>query len=434
MVWISFFLFVSLFLKLESAQLTAPIKGKYAVLMNAETGAILYEKEAHIQCYPASTTKIATVIYALEKNRNLEDKVTISKEAMRLVNAKVKRDNPGKYPLYILEHDGTKMGLRQGDVFSLKSLIYGSMLVSGNDAANALAESHSGSIEQFTQEMNLFLREKLGLKNTHFCNPHGLHVDGHYTTAYELAKITQYALKNPLFKEIVGTLHYEIPYSCRQDLKVLHQHNRLLKRGNFFYSKAIGIKTGYHAKAGYNLVAAAVHEGRCLIAVVLGNEDPHQRYKDAILLFEKAFKEKKQTRTLFTKQADLFSVSIPRANKLLKARLQEDIQMEYFPAEEPRFHGVVYWNCLSFPIEKGSCVGEIRILAENGDLIKSAPIFAEEKVEKRLIFRFFEFYKHHYVLAAFIEVPIIIAFLLYYKKRRLKNKDHSSKERFSGRA
>lgn len=430
---LGFVLFILSFLRLDCGQLTVSTQAKYAILMNAETGAILYEKEAHLPCYPASTTKIATTCFALEKKLNLDQQITVSKEALRLVNARLKRENPGKYPLHILEHDGTMMRLKLGDTFSLKTLLYGTMLVSGNDAANALAEACSGSIETFVGEMNQFLKGKLGLIKTHFCNPHGLHVEGHQTTAFELAKITQYALKNPLFKEIIATVHYEIPSSPRQDLQSLNQHNRLLRKGQFFYPKAIGVKTGYHAKAGRTMVAAAEHEGRCLIAVLLGYEDPYQRYRDAILLFEKAFKEKKQTRTLFTKKSDLFSLVIAKANKPLNARLLEDIQMEYFPAEEVRCHGVVHWQSLTFPIEQGSCVGEIRILDDDNRVVKSSPIFAEERVEKKLFYRCIDFYKHHYVLAALLELPIIILFLLYYRNRHLKNKDHSSRERFSGR-
>jgi D-alanyl-D-alanine carboxypeptidase (penicillin-binding protein 5/6) len=270
----------------------------------------------------------------------------------------------------------------------------------------------------------------LGLKNTTFSNPHGLHHPNHFTTAHDLAKITQFALKNQRFREIVKATHYEPSSSV---IKNLIQHNRLLKRGPYFYSKAIGVKTGYHSNAGHNLVAAAEHEGRCLIAVLMGYEDPNQRYKDAMALFEKAFKEKKLVRTLFAKQFDRFSVSIPKADKILNARLAEDIKLEYFPSEEPKLQSSITWVPFELPIVKGACVGEVKIVDEKNTLIISAPFFSEENVEKKLFFKFIDVFKHHYFLAGLIEAALVLGLIFYFRNKRLKKARHSSKERSSGR-
>ncbi|HSX03133.1 MAG TPA: D-alanyl-D-alanine carboxypeptidase family protein [Rhabdochlamydiaceae bacterium] len=423
-------LFIFSLIRLESEQLKVPTQAKYALLINAETGAVLYEKNPEERCYPASTTKIATLIYLLGKHQNLEVPVTISKKAISLVHASVKKKNLHEHPPYILEHDGTMMGIKAGEVWPLESLLYGMMLVSGNDSANAAAEFSSGNIEAFMNELNHFIQNELGLKNTHFCNPHGLHLPDHFTTASDLAKITQFALRNQKFREIVQTTNFETPSAM---IKTLVQHNRLLKRGNYFYSKAIGVKTGYHSNAGHNLVAAADQEGRCLIAILLGYEDPNQRYKDAKTLFEKAFKEKKVLRTLFAKQFDLFSASIPKADTILTARLAEDIKLEYFPAEEPKLSSSIKWRPFTLPIEKGGCVGAVEIVDEKNNLILTSPIYAEGRVVKKLFFRIMDVCKNHYFIAGLIEVALVLALSVYFRKRRLKSATQSSKERSSGR-
>lgn len=425
------FLFFLFFLSLlDSEQLKVSTQAKRAIVINADTGAVLYEKSSEEPCYPASTTKIATLIYILEKNPQFQAPVTISKNAVSIVPAHLKKKNIKQYPPYILEHDGTMMGIKEGEVWPVESLLYGMILSSGNDSANAIAEFHSGSIDQFMSELNHFMHNHLGLKNTRFCNPHGLHHPDHVTTASDLAKITQFALRNPKFREIVRTTHYETESTS---VKTLIHHNRLLKRGNYFYSKAIGVKTGYHSNAGHNLVAAAEQDNRCLIAVLMGYDDPNQRYKDAMALFEKAFKEKKIFRTLFAKQFDLFSVTIPKADKILTARLTEDIKLEYFPSEEPKLQSSITWRPLTLPIDKGICVGEVKIVDEKNQLIRSAPIFAEDRVEKKLFYKIMDVFKNRYFQAGIIEAGLVLGLVLYFRKRRVKKTRHSSKERSSGR-
>lgn len=430
-----FILFVSTFIRLDSEPLKAQIQAKSAILINADNGAVLYEKNSHSPCHPASTTKIATTIYALETQSNLEAPVTISKSALVSIASNLKKQNPSKYLPHVLENDGSNMGLKTGDIFPLNALLYGTMLVSGNDAANAVGEYCAGNVQEFMVDLNKFIRNKIQLKNTYFSNPHGLHQDNHITTAYDLAKITQYALKNPKFREIVKTTSCEIASSKTQEIKLLESHNRLLKKGAYYYPKAIGVKTGYHSKAGHNLVAAAEHDGRCLIAVLLGYDNPDQRYKDAIALFETAFKEPKQSRTLFSKQFDMFTASIPKGDKVLNARLNEDVKIDYFPSEERKLQAKVRWHRLTFPIEKGMNVGEVVIKDEGGEFVKSFPIFAEERIEKTFFFSFLEIFKSHYFQAGILEALLVIGLIVYFvrrKKRRLKKQIHASKGKSSG--
>lgn len=352
--------------------------------MNAETGAILYEKNAHEPRFPASVTKIATGLYALEKNgADLKTLVTLLPDYLKTISYAQKQEDFTKYPAHVLEFDGHNCRFKAGEVVPFELLLYGMMLESGNDAANAVAHHCSGSVEQFMKELNQFLKTQ-GLKQTHFCNPHGLHHPQHVTTAYELAKLTQLALKHPLFKNMVKTVEVERPASNKNPATKIKQTNRLIKPGKFQYAKAIGVKTGYTAKAGYTLVAAAEHEGRVLIAVLLGYATPQQRFIDATRLFEAAFKEKKVTRCLLTKEHEQFHTQIPGAKRLLIAHLREDLTLSYFPAEEPKLSARLKWYPPKLPIKQGEKVGELSLLDSESMVLYQAPLFASYDVEKSL--------------------------------------------------
>ena len=209
----------------------------------------------------ASTTKIMTATIIIE-NCNLEETVEVSKEAA----------NTGGY----------RHGLKTGDKISIKDLLYGLMLRSGNDAAVALAEVCAGSIVDFSNLMNKKANE-LGLVNTHFESPHGLDSDGHYTTAYELALLSDYALKNKTFLQIVGTYNYTI--SINGYPKSLTNTNELLGNLNGVY----GIKTGFTNGANRCLVTACKRNDMDIICVVLGCDTKKFRTSDSIKLIEYTF-------------------------------------------------------------------------------------------------------------------------------------------------
>jgi D-alanyl-D-alanine carboxypeptidase (penicillin-binding protein 5/6) len=153
----------------ESACLQCELSAPSAVLMNAETGKVLFAKNADVPCYPASTTKMATALYALHQKKDcLQQKIVASKEALMTVSPSVRKRS---HPSYRLEFGGTHIGIKAGEELDYQTLLYGLMLSSGNDAANVIAEFISGSIPQFMQELNLFLQE-IGCKNSRFQNPH----------------------------------------------------------------------------------------------------------------------------------------------------------------------------------------------------------------------------------------------------------------------
>ena len=214
-----------------------------AYVFDALSGRVFYEKNAEVSRAMASTTKIATAITAIEHCADLDEKFEINPKAVGI--------------------EGSSIYLRAGERLSVRDLLYGLMLRSGNDAACALAYRIGGSIEGFCELMN-GLCEKLKLSHTHFANPHGLDNKEHYTSAKDLAIISGYALSNPVFKEIVSTKNIKI-MGDGGEYRYLTNKNRLLSS----LENCIGVKTGYTKKAGRCLVSAVEKNGMRLVCVVL---------------------------------------------------------------------------------------------------------------------------------------------------------------------
>jgi D-alanyl-D-alanine carboxypeptidase (penicillin-binding protein 5/6) len=233
--------------------------------------------------------------------------------------------------------------------------------------------------------MNAYLGS-IGCRNTHFVNPHGLHQSEHTTTAYDMGLIACKAMAHPKFREIVATLDYLKPATNKHPEEHLKMFNHLLRPGKFFYPKAIGVKTGYTSHAQNTLVAAAIQDGRTLIAVLLGCEKRDDRYADARALFEAAFAEQKIRRVLFAGN-EQYHRTIEGAKSSLQAVLGGEMAIEYYPAEEPLdIKACVYWKVPSLPIRKGDSVAEMRVMDGKGNLLQSAPLFAKEEVKGSLFF------------------------------------------------
>lgn len=360
--------------------LQVSVDAESAILINAKSGRILFEKDAYEKKYPGSITKLVTAIYALEKNsRNFEEIVTPSNDALLVMMADEKQKDFFKYPSYRLEHDGTMMRLKKGQAISIRALFHGMMLVSGNDAANAVAEAYSDSIDEFVEEMNNYM-QSIGCTNTYFTNPHGLHHPHHVTTAYDLSIISKRALTHTVFRQLASTKKYSDSYAN------LSNHNRLLNPSNkYFYPHAIGIKTGYHARAKNTLLAAANKDDRELIAVLLACSTRVSRYEDAIRLFEAAYSETKECKTILKKEK-AYSKEIMGAKSSLSASLRKDLNLEYYPSEEPEnLKAYLVWDDLSLPIKKGQRVGEINILENGKDVLLQGILVADNDVNKTLL-------------------------------------------------
>ncbi|SHK44123.1 D-alanyl-D-alanine carboxypeptidase (penicillin-binding protein 5/6) [Selenomonas ruminantium] len=236
------------------------LTARSAIVMDAVTGQVLYERDIDARRYPASTTKMMTLIVALERGK-MDDIVTVSKNAEGV--------------------EGSTLWLVQGDKIPLSELLAGMMMHSGNDATVAVAEHIAGSVPAFVEMMNEKAAE-IGAYNTHFVNPNGLPDDNHYTTAFDLAKIAAYGYSIPHFEEIVS--RQEATYEWVKDpAKKLRNENQML----WLYRGANGVKTGYTEAAGRCLVSAARRDGMQLVAVVL---DSYYMWNDSIALLDYGFR------------------------------------------------------------------------------------------------------------------------------------------------
>ena len=384
------FVIFSLFISspLMGKSLSVSIETPHAVLMNAETGAVLFEKGARTPIYPASTMKVATLLNVLEKSSNrLDEIVTASGESLRRVSEKEKVQSEFTLPPYILENDGRKIDIRVGEQFSVNNLLIAAMVVSANDACNVLAESLSGDIPTFVSEMNE-MTKRLGCKNTHFVNPHGLHHPSHVSSAYDMAVITREALKYPFFLEMIGETSYLRPRSKLYPAKEYPKKSDRLTNPTspYYYPKASVIKTGYHWRAKHNLIAWASNGERRVLVVLHKSPTTEGRYRDAIALFEKAFSEEKIERPIFRKGEMKFEKKIPKGKKMLVADFKEDVYFEYFPSEEPLLRTELTWHSLALPILAGEEVGQVSIYDPMDRLLKKEPLFAQKTVEKRSLY------------------------------------------------
>lgn len=252
------------------------ISTPYIVLMDAQSGHVLYEKNGYEKTFPASVTKIMTCIITLESGKDLNEVVIID-------------DN--------VETVGSLMGIARKEEIKLLDLIYGMMLVSGNDAAKAIAVHIAGSEPAFADMMNAKAQE-LGMAGTHFVKSNGLHHDDHFTTACDMAILSRYAMQNQRFRDIVSTKTHQVPpTNKRSEGYLLENTNKLLytapNKASFLYDYATGIKTGSTLNAGRCLVASAKKDGHELILVLLGDYEnkvsEDYRFESAKSFFDWAF-------------------------------------------------------------------------------------------------------------------------------------------------
>lgn len=401
---------------LQAESLSIDIQAESAILINAETGAVLFEKAADEQHYPASTTKIATTLYALEQGGvPLDRMIPVEKEAIGSLSQAAKKRNQYRDAAYLLEPDGVGLGLKVGQQMRLQDLLYAVLLESANDASNVLAQYLGGSISQYMKDVNLYL-EKIGCKATNFLNPHGLHHPKHLSTARDLAILTQAALRHPLFCEIIKTIHYTGKING-QEPRAFLQKNKLLRKGPYYYKKAIGVKTGYHAQAKHALVAAASEGKRTLIAVLLKNADRSQMFLDAARLFEKAFQEPLITQTLFKAGKQPYSLQLEGSRYPVQTMLALPVVLQFYPSERVPVHAEIHWSATHLPVTKDSQVGEIRLYA-NQRLVQAAPLLAVETVETTLIYQLAHtLQKIPLSLWAIFCMIILLLCCLFFKKR-----------------
>lgn len=245
------------------------ISAESAILMEVDTGAILYAKNIHKKSYPASTTKLLTCLIAMEQG-NLDDTVSFSNEAV-----------------FSVPVDGSNMGMDVGESITLEQCLYGIMVGSANEAANAAAEYVAGSIDDFVNLMNERATQ-LGCTNSHFMNTNGLHDEDHYTSAYDLALISSAFFQNDMLCKIGNTDRYEFKATATQpDDFILRNKHRLIT-GEIPYDGILGGKTGYTDQSRQTLVTCAEQNGMRLVCVVFMEETPGQ-FADTVELFDYGF-------------------------------------------------------------------------------------------------------------------------------------------------
>ena len=355
-----------------------------AVLIDADTLDVLLSKNASQRMYPASTTKIMTIMLALESGIDLDSMITIPKAA---------NDVPS---------DSSFVPVLPGEQMTFRDLLYGTMINSGNDGSNSIAALVSGSVDAFVLRMNERAAE-LGCKDTRFANPHGYHDDNHFTSAVDLARITAEALKNEEFRKIVSATTYTMAPTSRRKEKQLSTRNSLLRpESDFYYEECIGVKTGFHSKAGQCYVSAAQHNGATLIAVALNSdpEQPNYKWRDAIRMFEYGWTRYSEytVAELYNRASyDLTSVVIPNAalddprNGTLDMDLVKISDEEYsimvrdgdgmLPTVLSDFTSRIRMNLrssLSAPIDEGEILGSFAYQTPQGEEITGVLIAARD--------------------------------------------------------
>lgn len=274
-----FIYFIFLFFNNVYASTTLSNKELYCnsdLVMDFESGNILFEKNGYKKVYPASTTKILTALLAIEK-LDLNSSVVASKNAV-----------------YSTPIGSSVIYIKPEEIMSVKDLLYGLLVKSGNDAANVLAEAVSGNMDDFIKLMNEKLQD-IGCYNTHFTNAHGFHDDNHYTTVYDMAILMRYTMKNDIFREIVETKNYTIEATNKSDKRIYKNTNKMFNENyeKMYYEYVLGGKTGYTEEARGTFVGYGKKDDKLVIVCAFdGSQNINKqegRFLDSITLFEYAF-------------------------------------------------------------------------------------------------------------------------------------------------
>ncbi|WP_278280004.1 D-alanyl-D-alanine carboxypeptidase family protein [Tindallia californiensis] len=388
----------------ELPEISAP----RAILMDEVTGEVIFEKNAHEPTYPASTTKILTAIVALE-NAELDEMIYVDYE-------------PGV--------PGSSMYILPGESFTVETLVQALMIRSGNDVAEVLANHISGSVESFVDLMNKKALE-IGAKNTYFTNPHGLPDEDHLTTAYDLALISRYAMRNPTFREIVSSPSLVIPETKETpEQRIYNNSNRFLwGRGtshqmlyqgewiNLYYPRVDGIKTGFTNAAKHCLVSSATDNDRQVIAVVL-NAERENLYPDSRALLDHGL-DNYQLVTLTDEKMLITSVPIVNGThdnialfteKAVHTILPTTVSADFISKE------IKIKDVYEAPIEANIELGEI-VFYHNDRVIGNTSLIAMESVE------FLPFFKRIPITAILLSLVLFlfIAWQIYvFRVRKIR--------------
>ena len=363
----------------NSTDLTSEPKtySKHIICIERTTNSVLYEKDAYSKCAMASTTKILTGIIIIE-NCDLKEEVEISKKAA----------NTG----------GSTLGIKEGQKITVEGLLYGLLLRSGNDTAVALAEYVGGSVEEFSKIMNKKAKD-IGLKNSNFVTPHGLDDDNHYTTAYDLAILTNYALNNETFLKIVGTKQISVNIGGNQ--RSLNNTNELLGVVKGVY----GVKTGFTGNAGRCLVSACKRDDLDVIVVVLGSDTKSIRGNDSKKVIEYVFNHYKmvdtenEVKSLFDKFKNKENIKILKSlNEFnINYRKKENYIYPIDKNNVSKLKTSIYClNKLEAPVKDKSIIGKMRVICED-KILYEVDIYLDKKIERIKFKEYLKIFVKNYI-------------------------------------
>ncbi|MFH0917165.1 MAG: D-alanyl-D-alanine carboxypeptidase family protein [bacterium] len=323
-----------------------------AILINMQTGKVLYERkaQAHVRRPMASTTKIMTGILVLE-NMDLNTAVTVSRKAAQTIEPKT--------------------WLKEGDVLTVDQLLYALLLRSANSAAVALAEACSGSVEAFAALMNAKAKE-LGMTDTKFVNPNGLDQTGHYSTAADMARLGQYAMTNQKFRNYVGTKSYTLSLPGRSEPIVFESTNKLLGR----LSWVTGIKTGLTPKAEQCLVGSGTKDGVSVISVVLGQPVPDVCWNESKALMEYGFSQYRHV-ALLNEGVVVAETTVPyQLDGRVELLTEEAVEMDLYKDEEV-ITSIALDRPLVLPVKAGESFGRV-VLTVDGETVGTVNLVANK--------------------------------------------------------
>ena len=356
------------------------VEAEGATVMDLDTGAFLYSKNAEAKLYPASITKIMTMLVALEhiSDSDLDTKVKASESALAPIDS-----------------DSSQIWLSVGEKITVRSALYAIMLASANDAANVIAEYVGGSMDNFVKMMNDKAKE-LGCVNTHFVNPHGLHNKKHYTCAHDMALIAQAAFQIPLFRKITKTVEYKIPKTkyMKEDRWLVNHQKMLYEDGEFTYKNCEGGKTGFTADAGYCYVGSLRRDDRTFIVALLACGWPDNKgykWKDTRRLMEYGL-EHYHYREVYRNTVpdkllvvDAFDPEIPyqTSEKIsLRVKNSEESKKILLREEEEIRMEIKTVKCKKAPVKKGEKAGTVSYYLADEKIAENV-VVTERAVEKR---------------------------------------------------
>jgi len=395
----------------RAEQLQIDIPERAGILLSLRSGQVLWQKRCDEPYPPASITKVAHALFIMDTwPDRLDDLVTVTAEMLASGSQKERLRKP-----WLICPSGTTMGLKVGEVISVRSLIEGMLIPSANDAANALGFYFGeGSPHNYLKALNRYLRH-LGCNQTNFVGMSGFDHPNHYASARDLAKMGRRLLENPLLAKMVKAPHFHRPATNKSAACLLSSTNGMLLPGQKYYPYCQGIKTGFTNKAGSCLLAAASDGRRNVIAVVLGAKSADARLASIKKLFQAAFNERCIEHCWLPADFIAGELSIRGAQQPLQAKLHTPLSIVDFASEIPPVRLQVRWlNPLKLPIACDQVVGVVEAVDAHGALLASASLLATEEVCATWGHRLAHIWKHWGLAGDLTAISSLVCMLLVW--------------------